>query len=243
MPLKIAAGNWKMNGTQADILELQLISTAANQLDCDTIICPPATLLSIATSFNKKMLIGGQNCHSEISGAYTGEISAQMLADAGASCVIVGHSERRNYHGENSVVIKAKAEAALAANLTPIICVGETLQQRKSGSAIDIVNSQLTKSLPKSFRIILAYEPVWAIGTGIVPSLIEICQMHDAIRALLLRTYGQNGHGVSILYGGSVKASNATEIFSGKNVNGALVGGASLKSADFIPIMQSLVES
>ena len=243
MPTKIAAGNWKMNGMQANILELQSISTAADQLDCDTIICPPATMLTIATKFRKKILIGGQDCHSETAGAFTGDISAQMLLDAGASCVIVGHSERRKHHDENSEIVKAKANAAVAATLIPIICVGETFQQRKSGNAVAAVSLQLEKSLPKSSKIIVAYEPIWAIGTGAIPSFTEICEMHDAIRALLLRTHSKSGQKISILYGGSVIPSNATEIFSATNVNGALVGGASLKSTDFVPIMQALSKS
>ena len=243
MPTKIAAGNWKMNGLQTDMLELQLISKAAEQMDCRTIICPPTTLLGNATKFSKEIFIGGQDCHPEPSGAYTGDISAKMLADTGASYVLVGHSERRSYHGENSKIVRAKAEAAIAATLKPVICVGENLQQRKSGDAIETVSSQIKDSVPANSEIILAYEPIWAIGTGIIPSFKEICQMHDAIRALLTKNYGSIGQKISILYGGSVKPSNAAEIFSATNVNGALVGGASLKSTDFIPIMQALSKS
>ena len=243
MPTKIAAGNWKMNGLQTDMLELQLISKAAEQMDCRTIICPPTTLLGNATKFSKEIFIGGQDCHPEPSGAYTGDISANMLADMGASYVIVGHSERRSYHGENSKIVRAKAEAAIAATLKPVICVGENLQQRKSGDAIETVSSQIKDSVPANSEIILAYEPIWAIGTGVIPSFKEICQMHDAIRALLTKNYGSIGQKISILYGGSVKPSNAAEIFSATNVNGALVGGASLKSTDFIPIMQALSKS
>ena len=243
MPTKIAAGNWKMNGLQTDMLELQLISKAAEQMDCRTIICPPTTLLGNATKFSKEIFIGGQDCHPEPSGAYTGDISANMLADTGASYVLVGHSERRSYHGENSKIVRAKAEAAIAATLKPVICVGENLQQRKSGDAIETVSSQIKDSVPANSEIILAYEPIWAIGTGVIPSFKEICQMHDAIRALLTKNYGSIGQKISILYGGSVKPSNAAEIFSATNVNGALVGGASLKSTDFIPIMQALSKS
>ena len=243
MPTKIAAGNWKMNGLQTDMLELQLISKAAEQMDCRTIICPPTTLLGNATKFSKEIFIGGQDCHPEPSGAYTGDISANMLADTGASYVLVGHSERRSYHGENSTIVRAKAEAAIAATLKPVICVGENLQQRKSGDAIETVSSQIKDSVPTNSEIILAYEPIWAIGTGVIPSFKEICQMHDAIRALLIKNYGFIGQKISILYGGSVKPSNAAEIFSATNVNGALVGGASLKSTDFIPIMRALSKS
>ena len=243
MPTKIAAGNWKMNGLQTDMLELQLISKAAEQMDCRTIICPPTTLLGNATKFSKEIFIGGQDCHPEPSGAYTGDISANMLADMGASYVLVGHSERRSYHCENSTIVRAKAEAAIAATLKPVICVGENLQQRKSGDAIETVSSQIKDSVPANSEIILAYEPIWAIGTGVIPSFKEICQMHDAIRALLTKNYGSIGQKISILYGGSVKPSNAAEIFSATNVNGALVGGASLKSADFIPIMRALSKS
>jgi triosephosphate isomerase len=243
MPTKIAAGNWKMNGLQIDMLELQLISKAAEQMDCRTIICPPTTLLGNATKFNKEIFIGGQDCHPEPSGAYTGDISANMLADTGASYVLVGHSERRSYHGENSTIVRAKAEAAIAATLKPVICVGENLQQRKSGDAIETVSSQIKDSVPANSEIILAYEPIWAIGTGVIPSFKEICQMHDAIRELLTKNYGSIGQKISILYGGSVKPINAAEIFSAINVNGALVGGASLKSTDFIPIMLALSKS
>ena len=243
MPTKIAAGNWKMNGLQTDMLELQLISKAAEQMDCRTIICPPTTLLGNATKFSKEIFIGGQDCHPEPSGAYTGDISANMLADTGASYVLVGHSERRSYHGENSIIVRAKAEAAIAATLKPVICVGENLQQRKSGDAIETVSSQIKDSVPANSEIILAYEPIWAIGTGVIPSFKEICQVHDAIRALLTKNYGSIGQKISILYGGSVKPSNAAEIFSATNVNGALVGGASLKSTDFIPIMRALSKS
>ena len=243
MPTKITVGNWKMNGRQTDISELQLISTAAAELDCRTIICPPTTLLGNATKFSKKIFIGGQDCHPEPSGAYTGDISANMLSDMGASYVIVGHSERRSYHGESSTIVRAKAEAAIAADLKPIICVGEKLQQRESGGAIEAVSLQIKGSIPTNSEIILAYEPIWAIGTGIIPSFKEICQMHDAIRALLIKNYGSTGQKISILYGGSVKPNNAAEIFNATNVNGALVGGASLKSADFIPIMRALAKS
>ena len=243
MPTKIAAGNWKMNGLQTDMLELQLISKAAEQMDCRTIICPPTTLLGNATKFSKEIFIGGQDCHPEPSGAYTGDISANMLADTGASYVLVGHSERRIYHGENSTIVRAKADAAIAATLKPVICVGENLQQRKSGDAIETVSSQIKDSVPANSEIILAYEPIWAIGTGVIPSFKEICQVHDAIRALLTKNYGSIGQKISILYGGSVKPSNAAEIFSATNVNGALVGGASLKSTDFIPIMRALSKS
>ena len=193
MPTKIAAGNWKMNGLQTDMLELQLISKAAEQMDCRTIICPPTTLLGNATKFSKEIFIGGQDCHPEPSGAYTGDISANMLADTGASYVLVGHSERRSYHGENSKIVRAKAEAAIAATLKPVICVGENLQQRKSGDAIETVSSQIKDSVPANSEIILAYEPIWAIGTGVIPSFKEICQMHDTIRALLIKNYGSIG--------------------------------------------------
>lgn len=243
MPTKIAAGNWKMNGLQTDMLELQLISKAAEQMDCRTIICPPTTLLGNATKFSKEIFIGGQDCHPEPSGAYTGDISANMLADTGASYVLVGHSERRSYHCESSTIVRAKAEAAIAATLKPVICVGENLQQRKSGDAIETVSSQIKDSVPANSEIILAYEPIWAIGTGVIPLFKEICQMHDAIRTLLIKNYGSIGQKISILYGGSVKPSNAAEIFSATNVNGALVGGASLKSTDFIPIMRALSKS
>ena len=172
-----------------------------------------------------------------------GDISAEMFAQAGAQYVIMGHSERRECYGETDAHVQAKATATLRAGLTPIICIGETLAQRESGQTISVVSNQLSKSLPTQASVVIAYEPIWAIGTGIVPSLTQITEVHDALRSLLVKTYGAPGKDISILYGGSVKPKNAPDIFSLVNVNGALVGGASLKALDFVPIMQALSDS
>ena len=243
MPRKIAAGNWKMNGTEAELSALVSIAAAADEVSCTTILCPPATLLKAAAQNSGSLAIGGQNCHHEITGAHTGDVSAQMLADVGAQYVIVGHSERRSGYAESDALVQAKAQAALSAQITPIICIGESLEQRESGEAISVVSTQLSASLPAEAQIIVAYEPIWSIGTGLVPTVALITQVHDALRALLVQTYSTLGNDISILYGGSVKAGNASEIFAVANVNGALVGGASLKSADFVPIMQALSDS
>jgi triosephosphate isomerase len=231
MPRRIAAGNWKMNGTQAALSELASIAAAAGDVSCTTILCPPTTLLQAAVQSSGSLAIGGQNCHHEATGAHTGDVSAQMLADVGAQYVIVGHSERR------------KARAVLSAEITPIICIGESIEQRESGETISVISTQLSASLPTETQIVVAYEPIWAIGTGLVPTIAQITEVHDALRALLVKTYGAQGNEISILYGGSVKASNASEIFAVSNVNGALVGGASLKAPDFVPIMQALSDS
>jgi triosephosphate isomerase len=189
------------------------------------------------------LAIGGQNCHHEATGAHTGDVSAQMLADVGAQYVIVGHSERRNSYAESDALVQAKARAVLSAEITPIICIGESIEQRESGETISVISTQLSASLPTETQIVVAYEPIWAIGTGLVPTIAQITEVHDALRALLVKTYGAQGNEISILYGGSVKASNASEIFAVSNVNGALVGGASLKAPDFVPIMQALSDS
>ncbi len=234
----LIAGNWKMNGLGASVAEINsLIAKFAGSApeDRDVLICPPATLVAgFAAQFSDEAIqIGGQDCHAMARGAHTGDISAEMLADAGAAYVIVGHSERRADHGETDAVVKAKAEAALRAGLTPIICVGETETERKTGKALDIVGAQLDGSLPETREeIVIAYEPVWAIGTGLVPTNDDIEEMHKFIRA-------RTRIDVRILYGGSVKPGNAREILSIANVNGALVGGASLKAEDFYPIVMA----
>lgn len=234
----LIAGNWKMNGLQAARVEIdaliQKFAGAAPE-DRDVLICPPATLVAaFAASYaDEAIQIGAQDCHAEPSGAHTGDISAEMLADAGAGFIIVGHSERRADHGETDADVKAKAEAALRAGLTPIICVGETREQREAGEALNIVGKQLEGSLPETAEdIVVAYEPVWAIGTGLTPTLEDIGEMHDFIRS-------KTPLGTRILYGGSVKPGNAKEILRVTNVNGALVGGASLKAEDFFPIVQA----
>jgi triosephosphate isomerase len=242
MPQKIAAGNWKMNGTQANLAEIQTIAEAAQDIHSLAIICPPAHLLHSAASLPGPLAIGGQNCHHAPSGAFTGDISAEQLADCGASYVILGHSERREGYSESDSLVRDKARAALNSGLTPIICLGESQEQRVGGRAIEVVLAQLTGSLPYDAEVIIAYEPIWAIGTGLVPSVAEIAEVHDALRAQLHAIFAK-GQDISILYGGSVKPSNAQEIFAITNVNGALVGGASLKAEDFLPIMRSLAES
>ena len=242
MPQKIAAGNWKMNGTQANLAEIQTIAEAAQDIHSLAIICPPAHLLHSAASLPGPLAIGGQNCHHAPSGAFTGDISAEQLADCGASYVILGHSERREGYSESDSLVRDKARAALNSGLTPIICLGESQEQRVGGRAIEVVLAQLTGSLPDDAQVIIAYEPIWAIGTGLVPSVAEIAEVHDALRAQLHAIFAK-GQDISILYGGSVKPSNAQEIFAITNVNGALVGGASLKAEDFLPIMRSLAES
>ncbi len=234
----LIAGNWKMNGLSAAAGEVQALInkfSGATPEDRDILICPPATLVaSFAASYSDEgVMIGGQDCHTNEAGAHTGDISAAMLADAGAAFVIVGHSERRADHGEGDALVKAKAEAALAAGLTPIICVGETKEEREAGKALDVVGSQLDGSLPQTQdEIVIAYEPVWAIGTGLTPTIADIAEVHDFIR-------GKTRDDIRILYGGSVKPGNAQEILAVKNVNGALVGGASLKAEDFYGIISA----
>ena len=234
----LIAGNWKMNGLAAAAAEVDaliaLMGGAAPD-DRDVLICPPATLVSaLASKYSDEgVQIGGQDCHTAVSGAHTGDISAAMLADAGAAYVIVGHSERRADHGESDATVKAKAEAAINAGLTPIICVGETREQREAGRALAIVGDQLAGSLPNSGAVfVVAYEPVWAIGTGLTPTNEDISAMHDFIRS-------KTPEGTRLLYGGSVKPANAQDILAITNVNGALVGGASLKAADFHPIISA----
>ncbi|MGB0798491.1 MAG: triose-phosphate isomerase [Planktomarina sp.] len=238
MPEKIAAGNWKMNGLSADLSELELI--AAHAATSTVVICPSAALLSrAADTVSGRMSVGGQDCHGAQSGAHTGDTSATMIKDAGAAYVIVGHSERRADHGETSETVKAKAQAGLDAGLTPIVCIGETLAEREAGQTLEIVASQLSASLPDGGSVVVAYEPVWAIGTGLTATPDQIAEVHTAMRQQLA-DIRDDGADIPLLYGGSVKAANAAEIFAVPDVNGALVGGASLKAADFIPIIQAL---
>jgi len=237
---KLVAGNWKMHGTSAGLAEVTAISLAAETAGCDVALCLPATLIERAVRAAPGFAIGGQDCHAAGQGAHTGDISAAMLKDAGASLTIVGHSERREAHGEGDADVRAKAEAALAAGLSVILCVGESLDVREAGRAVEVVAAQVDASLPKTgtgSALAVAYEPIWAIGTGKVPSLAEIGEMHAALRGRLVEAYGEAGRGVRILYGGSVKAANAAEIFAVADVDGALVGGASLKAGDFLPIV------
>jgi triosephosphate isomerase (TIM) len=237
---KLVAGNWKMHGTGDSLGEIAAIAAAAETAACDLALCLPATLIERAARAVPGLAIGGQDCHSADKGAFTGDISAAMLLDAGASLTIVGHSERRQAHGESDIQVRAKAEAALAAGLSVILCVGESLAVREAGDAVAIVSAQADASLPRSEpggKLAIAYEPVWAIGTGKIPSMDDIAEMHSALRGRLVAAYGEAGGRVRILYGGSVKGSNAAEVFAVPDVDGALVGGASLTAADFLPIV------
>jgi len=245
MARKLAAGNWKMNGAAGSLAEIDALAKAHPDPTCDVLICPPATLLSRLSDRASGTAIqsGGQDCHAAVSGAHTGDISAQMIADAGGSHVIVGHSERRADHGETDADIVAKTQAVWGADLVAVICVGETLAEREAGQTINIVAAQLAGSIPDGATgdtTVIAYEPVWAIGTGKVPTLEEIAEVHADIRARLTARFGPAGDDMSILYGGSVKPSNADEIFGVPDVDGALVGGASLKAEDFGGIIVAL---
>ncbi|PRY94920.1 triosephosphate isomerase [Hasllibacter halocynthiae] len=231
---KLAAGNWKMNGTSADLAAVRAVAEAAPG-GIDVLLALPATLLDRARDAG--VALAGQDCHAAAKGAHTGDLAAAMLADAGATAVILGHSERRADHGETDDAIRAKAEAAVAAGLAPVICVGETLDQREGGRALDVVGAQLAGSVPdRAPGLVVAYEPVWAIGTGRVPTPDQIAEVHAFLA-------GRVPAGTRLLYGGSVKGSNAAEIFAVPHVHGALVGGASLKPGDFAPIMQALAAS
>lgn len=243
----LVAGNWKMNGTNDGLKELHLINHAFLQgLDTEThaLLCLPATLVERASKVAavSTLKIGGQDCHAKDSGAHTGDISASMLKDAGASHVIVGHSERRTDHLETNDTVRAKAESAWRAGLVAIICIGEVEGERKSGVTLSVLSNQLAGSLPEgltSDNSVIAYEPVWAIGTGLVPTPADIADAHAHIRAEITARFADHGPSVRILYGGSVKPSNAVELLSIANVNGALVGGASLKAADFLGICEA----
>jgi triosephosphate isomerase len=242
----LIAGNWKMNGLQGTAAELQKIIGGARDLHpaTDILVCPPATLIAgFATlARGSRVAIGGQDCHTEAAGAFTGDISAEMLKDAGASAVIVGHSERRCFHHETDAEIRAKALAARKAGLLAVVCVGETRAEREAGHTIALVGGQLAGSLPDDAgniavaNIAVAYEPVWAIGTGLTPSAADIAQVHGFIRQELETRYGAAAAAMRILYGGSVKPGNAGELMAIENVDGALVGGASLKAEEFLAI-------
>ncbi|MES2120813.1 MAG: triose-phosphate isomerase [Pseudomonadota bacterium] len=236
---KLVAGNWKMHGVSADLGEIATIAEAARGYrQVDVALCVPAILIERAVRAVPGFAIGGQDVHHADKGAHTGCTSAEMLADAGAALTIVGHSERREAQREADGEVKAKAEAALARGLDVILCVGESLEVRESGRALATVEAQLGASLPATADgLAIAYEPIWAIGTGKIPSMDEIAEMHAALRRRLVEAFGDAGNQVRILYGGSVKGSNAAEIFAIRDVDGALVGGASLKAADFLPII------
>ena len=243
----LVAGNWKMNGTSASLNELRAIAHGfMSGLDAETeaLICPPATLLSRAWEILMRTPVhaGGQDCHARESGAHTGDISAEMLKDAGASHVIVGHSERRTDHGETDAVVRAQAEAAWRAGIVAIVCIGETKAEREVGATLDILSRQLAGSVPAAAthsNTVIAYEPVWAIGTGLTPTAADVAQAHAHIRAKLTELIGPEAARMRILYGGSVKPSNAVELLGVPNVDGALVGGASLKAADFLGIAEA----
>ena len=240
----LIAGNWKMNGLKASLAEFEamLAGAAGVAAKADLLVCPPATLITIFADRargSKTLVIGGQDCHPNASGAHTGDISAEMLADAGASAVIVGHSERRADHGESDALVRQKAEAAWRAGLVAIVCIGETQAHRDARQTLDICGSQLKGSLPDgatAARLVVAYEPVWAIGTGLTPTAGDVEQIHKFIRQTLIVRFSGEGANIRILYGGSVKPSNAAELMAVANVNGALIGGASLKAADFLAI-------
>jgi triosephosphate isomerase len=239
----LIAGNWKMNGLKSSLAEFEAMreGAAAVAAKADLLVCPPVTLIPGFADKAKgsKLAVGAQDCHPKASGAHTGDLSAEMLADAGASAIIVGHSERRADHGETDALVRQKAEAAWRAGLTAIVCIGETQAQRDAGQTLDVCGGQLAGSLPDgstSANLVVAYEPVWAIGTGLTPTAKDVEQVHAFIRGVLTDRFKAEGAKIRILYGGSVKPSNAAELMAVANVNGALVGGASLKAADFLAI-------
>lgn len=241
---KLVAGNWKMNGLSASLPEVRaMVDGAASLSAVELAICPPATLATAVGSALKGSAIGlgGQDCHAEKSGAFTGDISAVMWADIGARYVIVGHSERRTYHAETNAIVAAKASAVLRAGLTPIICVGESLAERDAGKTLDVISTQLAGSVPEAAGqtpVVIAYEPVWAIGTGHTPTTAQVAEVHGFMVSALAKRFGAAGATIRLLYGGSVKPENAKELMAVPGVDGALVGGASLKSADFLKIAQ-----
>jgi len=245
MPLrrKLVVGNWKMNGSLAQLAEVGMIAEAAREAGgVDVGICPPFTLIAAAVTRSGGLMIGAQDCHQSASGAHTGCVSAAMIREAGARIAIVGHSERRADQGEGDAPVRAKAEAALAAGLVTIVCVGESEKQREAGSHVEVVGAMLAGSLPDDWEegeLVVAYEPVWAIGTGKVATPADVAEMHASLRAALLGRYGDRGGRVRILYGGSVKADNAAILFAVADVDGALVGGASLTAASFVPIVEA----
>jgi len=243
---KLVAGNWKMNGLAASLAEVRAMIPGADALpsSVELAVCPPATLAGAAADLLRgaRIALGGQDCHAEKSGAFTGDISAEMWADLGARYVIVGHSERRAMHGETDAMVAAKAKAVLRAGLTPIICLGESLAERDAGETLAVVARQLAGSVPEEAgksAFVIAYEPVWAIGTGRTPTTPQVAEVHTALRAGLGKRFGQAAERVRLLYGGSVKPDNARELMHADGVDGALVGGASLKSADFLAIARA----
>ncbi|WP_295075975.1 triose-phosphate isomerase [Tabrizicola sp.] len=242
---KLAAGNWKMNGTKASLAEVSALLAAHPAPVCEMLLCPPATLIDrmAETAKGTTLLVGAQDSHAKPQGAHTGDLSVAMLKDAGATHVIVGHSERRTDHGETDDLVRAKAQAVVDAGLIAIVCIGETEAERDAGQTLAVIGTQLDGSIPlgaTATNVVVAYEPVWAIGTGRTPTLSEIAEVHSFLRGRLRGLVGEEAAGVRILYGGSVKPSNATDIFAVPHVDGALVGGASLKAADFGAIVAAL---
>jgi triosephosphate isomerase len=235
----LVAGNWKMNGLERSAVELEKIVVGSRALPgVDLMVCPPATLIAQFAQIARgsAVAIGGQDCHAQPAGAFTGDISAEMLKDAGATAVIVGHSERRQYHGETDAAVRAKAVAAARAGLLAIVCVGETRAEREAGRALAVVSAQLAGSVLDHGNVVIAYEPVWAIGTGLTPTPGDVAEIHGHIRAWVSASFGAAGQGVRILYGGSVKPANAKELLTVADVDGALVGGASLVADEFLAI-------
>ena len=240
---KLVAGNWKMNGNRENLLEIKKVSDRFSGSEVDIVVCPPFTLLSAAKEIAANIFIGAQNLHVENSGAYTGEISADMLEDLGVTHAIIGHSERRTECSETNDVVARKVKTALKKKLNAIICIGESEPERKENKTLSVLKEQIygsLKDITGTENIIVAYEPIWAIGTGRTPSLAEISTTHDSIRLNLLEMYGSSASNIPILYGGSVNGLNAPEIFSVANVNGALVGGASLSFDTFSPIIKAI---
>ena len=243
---QLLAGNWKMNGTGAALAALDAIADGIAALPdvFDTLICPPATLVERAASATRqsRLLIGGQDCHYERSGPHTGDISAEMLAESGARFVLVGHSERRTDHGETDALVCRKAEAAIFAGLTAIICIGETGAEKAEGRTLEVVGRQLRNSVPQAVTaasVVIAYEPVWAIGTGLTPTVGDVAEVHGFMREQLVARFGDEGARTRLLYGGSVKGANARELMEIAHVDGALVGGASLTAEDFLAIARA----
>ena len=243
----LIVGNWKMNGLNNSVTDLAqaICADSADISACQLVVAPPVPYLSVVAQILKdsKIALSAQTCATQPQGAHTGDVAADMLQDLGCDYVIVGHSERRADHGETNEIVAAQAAAAIAQNLTAIICVGETLAERDAGKTIDIVSAQILKSLPENIsidKIVIAYEPVWAIGTGKTPSAQDVADVHAAMRSVLCDRLGEEAHAISLLYGGSVKPGNAAELLALENVNGALIGGASLKAGDFLAIAKAV---
>ena len=239
---QLIAGNWKMNGLRADAIKLaQGVRAGAQGLGCDLLVCPPFTVLgAVANALEgSSVAVGGQDCHTAQQGAHTGDVSAAMLRDAGATWVILGHSERRQNHGETDELVREKVLAAVEAGMIPIVCVGETEEQRASGQETEVVGWQLAGSLPKPFSGVVAYEPVWAIGTGKTATDQDVATMHAFIHEELVRQFGEAGQGIRILYGGSMRPANAATLLAVPHVGGGLIGGASLKAEDFLSIARA----